>query len=69
MRTLPKTSLAKRGKSGSCSACPIAVFLFWLNSLANCKGQVVMLHVGNVNDENIPHVNSNSQIIIEWIFS
>ena len=27
-RTLPKILLAKRGKSASCSACPIAVFLF-----------------------------------------
>ena len=33
---MPKTLLAGWGKSGSCSACSIAVFL--LNSLATCNG-------------------------------
>ena len=33
--TMPKTLLAEWGKLGSCSACPIAIFL--PNSLATCK--------------------------------
>ena len=35
-RTLPKTLLAEPGKLGSCSVCPIAVFL--TNSIATCNG-------------------------------
>ena len=35
--TLPKTSLAERGKLGSLSACPIYVFL--PNLLATCEGE------------------------------
>ena len=42
MRTLPDTLLAKQGKLGSCSACPIVVFCQLHLQLA--VGQLVMLH-------------------------
>ena len=44
LRGLPKTLLAKQGKLGSCSACPITVF-DWIH-LLGAMGQVVMLHAG-----------------------
>ena len=42
--TLPKKLLAEQGKSGFCSACPIAVFC--QNHLQLATGPVVMLHAG-----------------------
>ena len=45
--TLPKTLLAELGKSGSCSACPIAVF--YRIHLQYATGQVVMLYAEYLN--------------------
>ena len=42
-RTVPKNLLAERGKLGSCSARPLAVFFCQIH-LQIATGQVVMLH-------------------------